>query len=88
MEFVRMLRKAAEDKADLHNSNPLNVHAEEMKPEGTLYWDAANEIVMLHRALEYAYRVVNYGFEYGSFDMSVLRREAKAYFEKFPEGQV
>jgi hypothetical protein len=47
----------------------------------------ANELVMQGRALEYAYRVVNFGFEHGSFDMNILRQNAKAYFEKFPEGQ-
>lgn len=50
--------------------------------------ESADEIYRLRRSLEYAYRVVNFGFEYGSFDMSVLRKEAKAYFEKFPEGQL
>lgn len=78
MEFVRMLRKAAQDKADSDNSVPA---------ENTLYWDAANEIVILGRALEHAYRNINFGFEYGVFDFSVLRKDARAYFEKYPEGQ-
>lgn len=77
MEFVQMLRKAAQDKADKDGTEPGQ----------TLYWDAANELVMQGRALEYAYRIVNFGFEYGKFDMSVLRQRAKEYFENFPEGQ-
>ena len=48
---------------------------------------AADEIVMLGRALEHAYRNINFGFEYGSFDFSVLRKDARVYFEKYPEGQ-
>lgn len=40
------------------------------------------ENARLRQLLEYAYRVTNFGFEYGSFDFSVLRREAKAYFDQ------
>jgi hypothetical protein len=38
--------------------------------------EAANEIYRLRVALDYAYRIVNTGFEYGKFDMSVLRQYA------------
>ena len=38
--------------------------------------DVANRLIELERDLEYAYAKVRFGFEHGSFDLSVLRQRA------------
>ena len=38
--------------------------------------DVANRLIELDRDLEYAYAKVQYGFEHGSFDFSILRQRA------------
>jgi hypothetical protein len=46
--------------------------------------DAATEIRQLRRDLEYAYRAIEFGFQYGSFDFSVLRKRAAVYLATLP----
>lgn len=43
--------------------------------------ELAEEIADLREKLEYAYRCVNMGFVFGSFDFSVLRKEATEYLK-------
>lgn len=47
--------------------------------------DAANEIHRLRSALGYAYQVVTFGFEYGSFDFSALRKDAAEWRAANPD---